>query len=291
MEQFEYLRPNTIQEACSALQQYDRAEVLSGGQSLLPMLRQRVVIPDYVVDISRIEGADYIRREGDEIAVGCLTRYTDIERSELLQEHCEVVAKAVATIGDRQVRNQGTFCGSVAHADPSGDPPVIITALEADIVATGSDGQTTYDPMTFYHGFYETELGDNEIVTEVRFPVLSASQGAGYEKYEPSEGAYPTATVAAVVATDGKTVTNARIVVGALEPGPREMTTAADRLIGTVPSEDTLVAVTEQVGEDVDPLGDSEGSAEFKSELIKSMTKDAIEDALGRAGARRTTAR
>lgn len=283
MEQFEYLRPDTIDEACSAMQEYDGAELLSGGQSLLPMLRQRVIAPDYVIDISGIDGVDYIRRDGEEIEIGCLATYTDIERSSIVDEHCEVVANTVATIGDRQVRNQGTFCGSVAHADPSGDPPVIMTALEADIVARGVEGETVYDPSTFYQGFYETLLGD-ELVTAVRLPVLAPSEGAAYEKYEPSEGAYPTATVAAFVRVDDETMTEARIVVGALEPGPRKME-AAERLIGSTPSEDLIVSVAERVGDAVDPLEDSEGSVEFKSELIKSMTKDAVETAIDRAGA------
>jgi CO/xanthine dehydrogenase FAD-binding subunit len=289
MENFEYIRPDTIEEACSAIQRYDDVEVLSGGQSVLPMLRQRVVSPEYVVDISHLDDEAYIRRDGDQIEIGCLTTYAAIENSSLVVEHCEVLADTVATIGDRQVRNRGTLCGSIAHADPSGDPPVIATALDADIVATGVDGETVYDPDTFFHGFYETALGD-ELVTAVRLPVLGDAVGAAYEKYEPSEGAYPTATVAAVVKMDGDVIADASVVVGALEPGPRRMDAAA-QLDGERPAEDRLIAVAEAVGEDVDPLEDSEGSVAFKSELTKSMTKTAVETAIERAGANAVTPR
>lgn len=289
MEGFEYIRPDTIQEACSAMQRCENAEVLSGGQSLLPMLRQRVKAPEYVVDISRLDGEAYVRRDSDQLEIGCLTTYADLERSEVVREHCEVVADTVATIGDRQIRNRGTFCGSIAHADPSGDPPVIATALDADIVATGVDGETVYDTETFFQGFYETTLGD-EIVTAVRIPILDDSVGAAYEKYEPSEGAYPTATVAAVVEMDDDVIIDAQIVVGALEPGPRPME-AADLLIDERPSDELLVSVAEQVGEDIDPLEDAEGSVVFKSELAKTITKKAVEAAIERTGAQTVATR
>lgn len=289
METFKYIRPNTIHDACSAIREYEGAEVLSGGQSLLPMLRQRVKAPAYVVDISGLEDEAYISRDGDVIEIGCLTTYTEIERSNLVREHCQVVSETIASIGDRQIRNRGTLCGSIAHADPSGDPPVIATALEMDIVGTGVDGETVYDAERFFHGFYETALGD-EIVTAVRIPVLDESIGAAYEKFEPSEGAYPTATVAAVVELDDGVITDARIVVGALEPEPRTMD-AAERLVGESPSEDLLVSVAQEVGNTVDPLEDSEGSVEFKCELSKTMTKVAVERAIERGGAQSVATR
>lgn len=284
MHDFEYLRPETLKEACSALEDYENAKILSGGQSLLPMLRQRVVAPDYVVDIGDLPDRDYVDVADGEVSVGCLARYVDVQRSAPVRRHRPVLAEMASLIGDGQVRNHGTLCGAIAHADPAGDPPVLATALDATIEATSVDGKTTYDAADFFHGFYETALDPGELVTEVRVPVQSAAEGGAYEKYEPSEGAYPTATVAVVIELDGDTVASADVVVGVVEPAPTRVPAAERRLEGAEPDEETVVATAESVGEAVDPVEGPEGSAEFKTEIVKTLTKRGVDAAVDRAG-------
>jgi carbon-monoxide dehydrogenase medium subunit len=285
MTELKHAAPETVSGACSLLEEYgDQAAILSGGQSLLPTIRQRVASYDVVVDINELEDEAYIDDDGDWLRFGCLVRQADIAESEVVRSATPVVAETAAQIGDVQVRQRGTLCGAVAHADPSGDPPVLAALLDADIVATSTDGETVYDGRSFYHGFYETELGKSELVSEVRFPVLGDEEGAGYEKWEPSEGAYPIATVGAYVDVDGGTVTEARLYTGALEAGPTEMTEAAAALEGDVPDEAAIREAAETLGENTMPLDDFEGSVEFKQQISKTLAKDALETAVERAG-------
>jgi len=283
MDQLKHTAPKTVQGACSLLEKYgDQAAILSGGQSLMPTIRQRVASYDIVIDINNVDDADYLRID-DEIRIGCLARHADVAQSDSVQEANPTLSGTAESIGDVQVRNRGTFCGAIAHGDPAGDPPVLAALFDADIVATSTDGETVYDGSTFYHGFYETELDKKELVSEVRFPVLDEDEGAGYEKWEPSEGAYPIATVGAYVSVDDKMVEEARLYTGALEAGPTEMDDAADVLEGNEPDEDTLLATAERLGDDSIPLDDFEGSTEFKQEISKTLARDALETAVERA--------
>jgi carbon-monoxide dehydrogenase medium subunit len=284
-----YANPETVEEVCSLLREYgESVAVLSGGQSLIPMLRQRVGSYDQVIDINDLPDQEYVSVVDGEVRIGCLSRHCDIETSDVIERHCPVLSEVAATIGDVQVRNRGTFCGAIAHADPSGDPPVLAALLDATIVARSVDDTRLLSGRSFYHGFYETELSKDELVTEVRFPAMSDAEGAGYEKYEPTEGAYPVATVGAYLSlsADG-TVAEARLVTGALEGGPTPMTDAASLLEGVEPTEDVLTEAAERVGDDSMTVDDFEGSADFKTQVSKKLAKDALQTALSRAESRR----
>src|SRR5581483_1637427 len=165
---FEYHSPKTLTEALSILDRYqDDAKVLAGGQSLVSMLKLRLASPKCLVDINRIQGLSYIRQDGDEIAIGALTRYAEVRQSPLLHELCPLLPKAAAVVGDVQIRNRGTVGGSVAHADPAGDVPAAILALNARITALGPDGERTLLAENFFQGLYATLLEPNEILTEI----------------------------------------------------------------------------------------------------------------------------
>jgi carbon-monoxide dehydrogenase medium subunit len=281
-----YARPETVEEACSVLAEYgDSAAVLSGGQSLLPMLRQRLDSYEHLVDINGLPEMDYVRRADGRVRIGCLVRHADVVASETVREACPVLAETAETIGDAQVRNRGTVCGAVAHADPAGDPPVLARLLDAEIVARGTGGETTYEADSFFHGFYETRLGKDELVTEVAFPALGDGEGAGYAKWEPNAGSYPVATVGARLTVADGVVASASLVTGALEDGPTPMDDAAAELEGETPDEDAFTAAAERVGEDARPFDDFEGGEEFKRRITASLAKEALETAAGRAGA------
>jgi len=285
LSDIKYASPESLDTAVELLGEYgEDAVLLSGGQSLMPMLRQRLADYEYIVDINSVAEADYIRREEDRLRFGCLVRHVDVEESELVTEHCRILQETAAEIGDAQIRNQGTLCGAIAHADPAGDPPVVATALDAEITALGPSGKTTYDGASFFHGFYETELGSEEIITEVSFPVIEQPWGGAYEKYEPSAGAYPAATVAAVVRLDDGVVADARIVTGAIEPGPTPATEAADSMVDQRPTETVITDTAERVGDNANPIEDADGSAEFKGEITKTLAKRALLTAVERAG-------
>jgi carbon-monoxide dehydrogenase medium subunit len=283
--EIKYANPETVEEACSLLHEHkEDAAILSGGQSLLPMLRQRVGSYDKVIDINDLPDQDYIDVTDGEVRIGCLSRHRDVATAEAVERHCPVLAEVAAQIGDVQVRNRGTFCGAVAHADPSGDPPVIATLLDATIVARSADDTRTLSGDSFFHDFYETALSKDELVTEVRFPALSANEGAGYEKYEPTEGAYPVATVGAYLSlSDDGQITEARLATGALEAGPTPMEDAASLLEDRQPTDEALTEAAERLGDDTMPVDDFEGSAEFKTAISKKLAKDALKTARDRA--------
>lgn len=284
MEDFAYARPDSITEACTLLEEHDEAVILAGGQSLIPMLRLRAMQPEFLVDITNLPNVDYVNLEDDQIRVGCLARHADVASTDSVRERCEVLADVAAGIGDREVRNRGTICGSVAHADPAGDPPVLASLLDAEIVVETSGGTEVHNGATFYKGMYETEMASAGLVKEVRFPVIDRPQGAAYEKYEHSEGAYPVATVGAYVSMDDGTVEEAKVVTGAIETGPTDMSEIASELEGEQPVDNVFTDIAEQIGEEANPIGDAEGSADFKSEITKTLTKRALKTAVDRAG-------
>lgn len=285
LQNVKYLSPDTIDDAVALLDEYgEDAAVISGGQSLMPMLRQRLADYELLVDINEVQNRDFMQVDGDDLRIGCLARHTDVANSETVAEHCEMLSEMAAEIGDTQIRNRGTLCGAIAHADPAGDPPVVAAALDAEITSQGPDGEHTYHGSSFFDGFYETELGKNEIVTEVSFPVVTPSRGAAYQKYEPSAGAYPTATLAAVVELDGDVVTDATLVTGAIEPGPTPMPDAESHLEGETVTTALVTETATLAGDNSEPMEDSDGSPEFKREIMKTLAKRALVTAIDRAG-------
>lgn len=284
MDELSYLAPQTLDETTTALADHGgSAAILAGGQSLLPMLRHRLADYDTVIDINGLGDLAYVEVDDDAVRVGGLARHHDVATDPGVRNHCRILHEAARGIGDEQVRNRGTICGSVAHADPAGDPPVVAAALGATITARDADGGRSLDATSFYGGFYETELTDREIVTEVAFPTVSPPTGAAYEKYEPSHGAYPVATVAGVVTLDGDVVADATVVTGAVEEGPTFVPEAAAELEGGTPTDDRVEAAGVAVGEAADPIEDADGSPEFKREVLKALATRALRSAVDRA--------
>lgn len=284
MPSLKHAAPATVEGACSLLEEHgDEATVLSGGQSLVQEVREHAASFEVVVDINGIENQSYIERDGDSLRFGCLVRHADVANSDLVAETNPTLADAAGSIGDVQVRNRGTFCGAVVQAEPAGDPPTVLTLFEADVVATGPDSERVIDGAAFYEDPYETALQPDELVRELRFPVVGDGAGAAYEKWTPAEGSYPVAAVGALVELEDGTVADARLVTGALEGGPTPMPEASGVLVGENPTDDARAAAARSLGENAAPEADFEGSPAFKSELAATMAKDALDTAVERA--------
>lgn len=280
-----YATPETIAGACSLLEEHSgRATILSGGQSLLPEHRQRAAEYDVVVDIGNVNGHDYIQQDGEKLRIGCLARHTDVANSDVVAETNPTIGDAAGSIGDVQVRNRGTLCGAIAQADPRGDPPTVVSLFDAAVVAVGPDEKRVIDGRSFYEGQLETVLEPTELIREVRFDTLRQTEGAAYEKWTPAEGSYPVAAIGAVVELDDGIVKKAEIVTGALEKKPTVMSTAAATLVGEEPTTAQREQAANTVGKKAVPVADFEGSAEFKSELVTTLAKDALDTAVERAG-------
>src|SRR3984957_20068844 len=199
-QSFEYFSPATISEAIALLQKHgDGAKILSGGQSLIPMMKVRLARPEYIVDINRIANLQYVKEEDGFLKIGGLTRESDLEVSNLIRSKYPIVLDTAAMIADPQVRNMATVGGNLAHGDPANDHPATMLALGAEITATGQGGERTIPIKDFFLSVFTTALEHGEILTEIRIPIPPPGSGGAYLKLERKVGDFATVRVAAQV--------------------------------------------------------------------------------------------
>ncbi|MDQ2782317.1 MAG: FAD binding domain-containing protein, partial [Actinomycetota bacterium] len=210
--QFDYLAPETIEEALAALAEAgDDAKVMAGGQSLLPVLRMRLNAPEMVVDLRRIPGLREISEDGEFVVIGSMATHTAVVENDLVREHALLLSKTVAEVADPQIRHRGTVGGALVHADPAGDVGAAALALGAEFVIVGADGATrTVSADDFFVDLFETAVGEGELLTQVRIP-KHTGWGAHYEKFVRVKHQWSIVAVAATVRVEGSAIAEARI--------------------------------------------------------------------------------
>jgi carbon-monoxide dehydrogenase medium subunit len=283
---FEYLSPKTIPEAITLLEQHgDDAKILSGGQSLIPMMKLRIARPALLVDINRIAGLSYVKEEGGFLKIGALTREAELESSPLIHAKYPLLLDTTHVIADPQVRNLATVAGNLAHGDPANDHPATMLALGAKIVATGSRGDRIIPIEEFFLSLFSTALQPGEILTEIRVPSPAPRSGGAYFKLERKVGDFATAAVAAQVTLDasGKVV-KAGIGLTNVGPTPIKATKAEDFLSGKKLDEANIRRAAQLAADDAQPSSDLRGPAEYKKGLIKEFAKRALSRSAERAG-------
>lgn len=283
---FEYLRPKTVPEAIAMLQQHgDNAKVLSGGQSLIPMMKLRLARPSHLIDINRISGLAYIKEDGGFLKIGGLTREVEVEASAVVRQKYPILLDTAKVIADPQVRNLATVGGNLAHGDPANDHPATMIALGAQIVATGAKGERVIPIDSFFKSLFETDLKHDEILTEIRIPVPPPKSGGAYLKLERKVGDFATAAVAVQLTLDGSGAVQ-KIGIGMTNVGatPLRAKKAEAALTGKKPDQPMIEQAAKQAAEESQPSSDLRGPAEYKRGLIKELTKRAIAKALERAG-------
>jgi aerobic carbon-monoxide dehydrogenase medium subunit len=282
---FEYLRPNTIPEAIAFLQQYgDDAKILSGGQSLIPMMKFRLARPGRLIDINRISGLDYIKEEGGYLKIGGLTREADLEHSALIHEKYPILFDTSRVIADPQIRNMATLAGNLAHGDPANDHPATMMALGAEIVATGPQGQRVIPVESFFITLFTTDLEHDEIVTEIRIPTPPPKSGGAYLKLERKVGDFATAAVAAQLTVDGQgACQKVGIALTNVGATPIKATKAEEFLRGKKLDEANIAQAAQFASEAAQPSSDLRGPEEYKRGLVKELTKRALVRAYERA--------
>lgn len=282
---FDYHAPQSLAEAVDLLQQFEDAKVLSGGQSLLPLLKLRVGSAEHVVDIGRIPGLEYLKEEGGYLRIGGRTRESTLERSDLIRRRYPIIYDTVLVIADPLVRNRATLGGNLAHADPANDHPATMLALEAEIEATGPAGTRTIPIEEFFTGLFSTALRPGEILTEIRVPLPLPGSAGAYVKLERKVGDYATAAAAAqvTVAPDG-TIARAGIGLTAAGPAPVKATDAERFLQDKRPSPEVIAEAARLAGEAARPSPDRRGSVEYKRQMARVMTARALSKAIQRAG-------
>jgi aerobic carbon-monoxide dehydrogenase medium subunit len=283
---FEYLRPKTIPEAVALLQQYgDEAKILSGGQSLIPMMKLRLARPGYLIDINRISGLSYIKEEGGFLKIGGLTREAELESSPVVRSKYPIIVDTAHVIADPQVRNLATVGGNLAHGDPANDHPATMVALGAQIVATGPGSERIIPIEDFFLSLFSTALKHDEILTEIRIPIPPPRSGGAYFKLERKVGDFATAAVAAQVTLDDKgTCQKVGIGLTNVGPTPVKARKAEEFLRGKKLDEANIRQAAQLAADESEPSADLRGPVEYKKGLVKELTKRALSRALERAG-------
>ena len=285
---FDYHRPSSLDEAVGLLARYgDAAKVLSGGMSLLPVLKLRLGSFAHVVDIGRIPGLEYVKEDGGILKIGATTRQATLERSELIRAKYPILADAVPLIADPLVRNRGTIGGNIANGDPGNDQPAIMIVLGAAFVVRGSKGERSIAANRFYTGFFTTALAPDDILAEIRIPVPPSRSGGAYAKLKRKVGDFAAAAAAVQLTLDTKgAIERAAIALTNAGPTPLEAVDAARALVGKVPDDKTISEAAKLAAAKSSPSADRRGSVEYKKEMARVMTARALRKAVERAGGR-----
>lgn len=259
---------------------------MAGGMSLLPMMKMRLLSPEMVVDIGRIGGLGDITDNGDSISIGALVTHAEVADSDLIQDHGAALATAASWTGDRQVRNRGTCCGSMAHADVAADQPVAALALGATMVAASSSGTREIAAADFFVDTMMSALEPGEILTEMRIPKVGAGTGSAYDKLGRRGGHtdYAVAGVAASVTRSNGSVSAATVAVTGVGSRPVLAGAVADALVGSDGSDAAVEAAAAHATDGIDVLEDLYGSVSYKTHLARVFAARAVKAALAAAG-------
>lgn len=279
---FEYVAPDTIEEALEVVAEYgDECKVLSGGMSLIPLMKLRFASPAVIVDINRVKGLDYMTEEAGGLRVGALTRYRTLVRSDLLKARYQCAADAAPQVADPIVRNRGTLVGSLCHADPQGDWGAVMLAMNGSVVARSKSGTREIPVDQFIVGPFQNSLQPGEIGVEARIPSQGERSFGKYLKLERKVGDFATAGVAVSIGWTGGTISHAGIALTGVAAANVKATSAESVLMGASLNQGTIEEAARQAASSCDPKSDHRGSGEYKREIIRVYTVRALSAAAG----------
>ncbi|CAK7286335.1 MULTISPECIES: FAD binding domain-containing protein [Streptomyces] len=277
---FEYARPQTVEEAVRLLGEAgDEAKVLAGGQSLLPLLRLRLAFPELVVDVGRIPALRGVREDGDALVIGALTTHHDVIRDPLVRRHAGLLAAATATVADPAVRHRGTLGGSLAHADPAGDLPAVVLALDGELVAAGPNGRRTVPAREFFVDYLQSALDPDELLIEVRVPKTDG-WGFHYEKFHRVAQDWAIVGVAALVRRENGRIAEARVGLTNMGATPLRASAAEAALAGA-DGPGPVARAAGAAAEGTRPGQDASASPEYRTHLARVLTERAVLTAAG----------
>ncbi|HPH17464.1 MAG TPA: xanthine dehydrogenase family protein subunit M [Haliscomenobacter sp.] len=284
---FNYEAPTTLAGAIALLQKYGSdAKIMSGGHSLIPMMKLRLATPEHVIDISGIKGMEYIHEEGGYLKIGALTKEVALEESKLIHSKYPLITDATKMIADPSVRNLATVGGNLAHGDAANDHPAVMLALRASVLASGPNGDREISIDDFFLGFFTTALEPDEILTEIRIPIPPAKSGGAYLKMERKVGDYATAGVAVQLSLDASgRCQQIGIALTNVSAASMRSTRAEEALRGQTLSDDLIQKAATMAAQDCDPNADLRGSVAYKRSIVKTLVTRAIHIAVERAGA------
>jgi len=282
---FTYHKATSLKDAIALSKELgEEAKYMSGGHSLLPMMKLRFATPEHIIDISKIQGLSYIKEEGDALKIGALTTQSEMEYADLINKKYSIFSDAIKLTADPSVRNVGTIGGNIAHGDAANDQPALMLAMRATIIAEGIDGQKSIPIDDFFHGFYMTALEPSDVLVEIQLPIAKKGNGGAYHKVERKVGDYATAGVAVHVEIDdhgvcqevGIGLTNVSAVPMRLDRGEAV-------LRGKKITEDLIEQVGSIASEDCEPTSDLRGSEAYKRSIVNTITQRMIRLAIERS--------
>lgn len=283
---FDYHAPDTLQDAVALLKEFGSdAKVLSGGQSLLPLLKLRLGFVTHLIDIGKIPNLEYIKEEDGFLKIGGATRESELERSDLIKSRYPIIYDTAIVIADPLVRNRATVGGNLAHGDPANDHPATMLALGAQVVVLGPNGERVIPITEFFTGIFTTALAHDEILIEIQVPIPAARSGGAYLKLERKVGDFATAATAVqLTLSTGGEIEKAGIGLTAAAPTMVNASAAAQSLIGKKPDDEVLDAAAAAAAEATSPSADRRGSVEYKKAMARVLTGRALRIAVQRAG-------
>jgi len=281
---FGYSAPGSLDEALGLLQEHgDEAKILAGGHSLIPAMKLRLTEPGHLIDLAQIPNLRGVRVEEQSLIVGALTTHTEVASSESVRRHLPGLADTASVIGDLQVRNRGTMGGSLAHADPAADLPVMLTALNASVTLMASSGKRNVPVQDFFVDFFTTALADDEILTEISIPLPEPRTGSGYAKLPHPASGYVVVSAAAALSIDGSGICqSARVVIGGVGSVPHRAIATDTALQGQSLTEDVIDAAADKAKDNIDPHGDAYADEDYKRQMTSVYARRAIAAAAAR---------
>jgi aerobic carbon-monoxide dehydrogenase medium subunit len=277
---FEYERPASLDAVLALLaSRRGQAKIIAGGQSLVPMMNFRVAQPELLVDINRVGGLDYQRVEGNELAIGALSRHATLAASEVVAKACPLMHAAYEWVAHGPVRNRGTLCGNLCHADPASEMPAVVQAVDATLVLRSSSGERKVAAAGFFVGLYETAVRADEMLVEVRIPVAPAGQGWGFHEVSVRKGDFAIVAACATLQIKAGAVSAAAIAVAGCGAHAQRLRGVEQTLVGRKPDATVLSEAAASAAAAVNPGSDMHGNAEYRRDLVRALVARALADA------------
>jgi carbon-monoxide dehydrogenase medium subunit len=277
---FHYYDPTSISEVVELLGRLENCKLLAGGQSLMPMLNMRFVLPDHVIDLNLVEQLSYIREANGALEIGAMTRQRDLEFSDLVQAKCPLMHDAIMHIGHRQTRNRGTIGGSLCHLDPSAELVSIAAAHDATITVAGPNGTREIAFKDFPAGYLTPAIELNEIVTAIRIPFWPTGHKYSFVEFSRRHGDFAIVSAAALLQVDGGKITRASVTVGGIAVAPVRASEVEQEIVGQEPSSELFAKVCESC-RSIEAMSDIHASADYRQHLAAVLSRRALERACG----------
>jgi aerobic carbon-monoxide dehydrogenase medium subunit len=273
---FSYHDPRNVAEAVGLLTSLDNAKLLAGGQSLMPMLNMRYVLPDHIIDLNRVDGLSYIRERDGALEIGAMTRQRDIEFSDVVRKSCPLMHEAIAQVGHRQTRNRGTLGGSLCHLDPAAELVAVAAALDAKVTVTDKNSTRSIDFAAFPVAYMTPSLELDELLTGVTFPSWPAGHGYAFVEFSRRHGDFAIVSAAALVEEDnnGK-VTRASVTLGGMGPAPVRASAVERALIGEKIEDKRLREICEPLRK-LNAIEDIHAPASYRQQLATVLSRRAL---------------